>query len=140
MRPTPVQVAPPDTTASRTSTPAASAPPQRSPAPATSPTASPPARTDPPTSAPAKPAASPTSPTGPCWRLQVAAPAEREKAQSRFDAAQSLLLVPMVIEREAGLYKVRTRDCMTREAADALRRRATDSGFDGSFLIRGTAK
>jgi hypothetical protein len=68
--------------------------------------------------------------------LQVAAPAERDKASSRHDAAQSLLLVPMVIERESGLYKVRSRDCMTRAAADALRRRAIDSGFAGSFVIR----
>jgi hypothetical protein len=52
-------------------------------------------------------------------------------------AAQSLLLVPMVIEREKGLWKVRTRDCQSREAADALRRRAIESGFEGAFIVKG---
>jgi hypothetical protein len=101
----------------------------------------PPAASSPPaTSAPASPeppAAPPRDPNEPCWRLQVAAPAERDKADSRMAAAQSLLLVPMVIERERGLYKVRTRDCQSREAADALRRRAIESGFDGAFIVKG---
>lgn len=139
MRPAPVQVAPPDTAASRAvaSPPSATPPPPVSSPPVTPP-ASPPAREAPPASTPTQPPATSGSPSGGCWRLQVAAPAERDKAQSRHDAAQSLLLVPMVIERESGLWKVRTRDCMPREAADALRRRATDSGFEGSFVIRAT--
>ena len=88
---------------------------------------------------PMKPAVPPGSsaprPNEPCWRLQVAAPAEKPKAESRRDAAQSLLLVPFSITFEKGLYKVRTRDCMTRTAADALKRRATDSGFEGVFVV-----
>lgn len=98
----------------------------------------------PPVSAPAvvepvKPVVTPPSPAPrpgePCWRLQVAAPAEKPKAESRRDAAQSLLTVPFTIEFEKGLYKVRTRDCLTRDAGDALKRRAADSGFEGVFLV-----
>jgi hypothetical protein len=91
-----------------------------------------------PTTEPAQPAAAATAtppPSGECWRGQVAAPEEQEKANSRSAAAQSLLMVDMVITYEKGLYKVRTRDCMTREAADVLRKRAVESGFDGSFLL-----
>lgn len=71
-----------------------------------------------------------------CWRLQVAAPAEREKAVAMQSAAKSLLLVPMVIVREAGRYKVRSEACLPRAAADALRDRAVASGFNGVFLVR----
>ena len=85
----------------------------------------------------------PTSPAQPsvaepdtCWRLQVAAPAERAKAVSMQSAASSLLLVPMVIVREAGRYKVRSEECLPRAAADALRDRAVASGFNGVFLVR----
>jgi hypothetical protein len=77
---------------------------------------------------------------GPCWRVQVAAPATREEAESRHAAAQSLLLVEMVIEPEKGLFKVRTRSCLPREAASAVKQRALDSGFDGSFLVDTAAK
>jgi hypothetical protein len=72
-----------------------------------------------------------------CWRVQIAAPADRAKAQRYLQAGQSQLLVPLVIEKERGLYKVRTRDCLDRQAADVLRRRALDAGFAGVFRIRG---
>ncbi len=89
----------------------------------------------------ATPASAPrTAAAGECWRLQVAAPVEQAMAASRRDAAQSLLVVPMVIELERGLYKVRTHDCMTRAAADALKLRATDSGFEGAFVVNTAAK
>ena len=109
-------------------------------APAESTASRPATRTPPPATAPAKPSAPPTAAhTGDCWRLQVAAPAERDKADSRLAAAESLLLVSMVIEREKGLFKVRTRDCLSRDAADALKKRATESGFAGSFVLKGAA-
>lgn len=69
------------------------------------------------------------------WCVQVAAPEDMAKAESRRDAAQSLLLLPFVIETEKGLHKVRTRDAWTREAADAIRQRAIGSGFEGVFLV-----
>ena len=101
-----------------------------------------PATTPPPmTVEPAKPSApaSDKPPAGECWRLQVAAPLEKAKAESRRAAAQSLLLVPMVIEFEKDLYKVRTHDCMTNAAAESLKKRAEDSGFDGSFVLNAAA-
>lgn len=120
LRSAPVTVAP-ETTATR-------------PPPATS--APPPAQTAPGSPTPVSP---PPPASGECWRVQVAAPATREEADSRMSAAQSLLLVPMVVEREKGLHKVRTRDCLSREAADGIRRRAIDSGFAGSFVVKGSA-
>jgi hypothetical protein len=90
------------------------------------------------TTPPAGATATPTAPTE-CWRVQVSAPDDKAMADSRSEAAQSLLLVPMTITFEKGLYKVRTRDCMTRDAADALKQRAQESGFTGAFLINGSA-
>ena len=72
-----------------------------------------------------------------CWRVQIAAPAEREKAERYLEAGRSQLLVPLQIEHEQGLYKVRTRDCMSGSVADGLRRRALDAGFSGAFRFRG---
>jgi len=90
-------------------------------------------------SASSTPAASPTSP---CWRLQVGAPleSEKDKADSRLEAAQSLLMAPFTIVPEKGYLKIRTRDCMTRETADALKKRAVDSGFSDAFLVDTSAK
>src|SRR5262249_17849156 len=101
-------------------------------APATPPPPStpPPALTQPPPSTPARPAAPDT-----CWVLQVAAPPERARAEQMRAAAESQLLIPMTIEHEAKRYKVRTRDCMSREAADRLRGRAVSSGFSGAFRV-----
>jgi hypothetical protein len=46
-----------------------------------------------------------------------------------------VLLVPFVVEHEGTRYKVRNRECLTRGAADQLRRRAEDSGFEGAFHV-----
>ena len=70
-----------------------------------------------------------------CWRLQVAAPPSKQEADLRRQAAESVLLVPFVVEHEKQRYKVRNRDCLTRDAADRLRRRAIQSGFSGSFPV-----
>jgi len=90
--------------------------------------ASPPAA-PPPAVAPAAAASSSDS----CWRVQVAAPPDRERAHRMAQVAQSQLGVPFVIEHEGGLDKVRTRDCFSAGTAAALRNRAVASGFDGSF-------
>ena len=73
--------------------------------------------------------------SGPCWRVQVAAPTDKAEAEAKRKAAESLLLVPMVIDTESKLHKVRTRDCYARDAADRLRERAVSSGFDGAFPL-----
>ena len=69
------------------------------------------------------------SPPDTCWRVQIGAPKLRAQGESLRAASESLLLVPMVVEHEAGLYKVRVRDCMARAAADAMKRRAVQTGF-----------
>jgi hypothetical protein len=73
-----------------------------------------------------------TSPDS-CWGVQVSAPPEKERADRLADAARSQLLIAMVVEKEAGLYKVRTRDCYSGPVAEDLRRRAVASGFEGAF-------
>lgn len=80
-------------------------------------------------------AAAPAAPDT-CWRIQVGAPSERAKGKSLRDAAESLLMVPMIVDHEAGRYKVRSRDCLSHTAAESLRERANASGFKGVFLVR----
>src|SRR5439155_538422 len=103
-----------DTSAAATSAPAGGAPSTGTTAPATSSEGSAPNA-----SSPMEPAAAATSAPatgkGPCWRVQVAAPVERAEADSRLQAAQSLLVVPMAIVVEKGFFKVRTLECLTRE-------------------------
>jgi hypothetical protein len=85
---------------------------------------------------PPSPPPPPPPPPDTCWRVQFAAPSERVRAEALRDAAQSLLVTPVVIELEASRWKVRTRDCLARLAAESLRRRALDSGLAGAFLVR----
>jgi hypothetical protein len=70
-----------------------------------------------------------------CWRIQIAAPTEKDEATLKRQAAESVLLVPFVIEQEKTRYKVRSRECLSRDVADKLRRRALQSGFDGAFPV-----
>jgi len=75
-----------------------------------------------------------------CWRVQVGAPREKAQAARRRDVAISQLLVPFVVEHEKGRYKVRSRDCMDRAAAVALKDRARHSGFSGVYVIAAPRK
>jgi len=137
--------APPDTTAADTTgvpTPAPTAPlgegpegPRRNPAAADSAASAPPPAAPPAATPPAAlPAAADT-----CWRLQIGAFAERTVAESHRSAAVSQLLVAMTIESDHGRWKIRSSDCLTHVAADALRARALESGFRDAFLIRMSA-
>jgi hypothetical protein len=72
--------------------------------------------------------------------VQVGAPPEKAKAEALEAVASSQMLTPFVIELEKKRYKVRTRDCMDRAAADALRARAERSGFKGVFVVRAPVK
>lgn len=85
----------------------------------------------------APPPAAGATPSRPdtCWRVQVGAPATAEEAEQRRAAAQSLLVVGFTVEAGGGLFKVRTRECVPRGTALALRDRAIDSGFAGAFPI-----
>jgi hypothetical protein len=98
-------------------------------APAAAPAATPVA-----TPAPAAPPAS-SAAADTCWRVQIAAPLERDKGDAMREMAQSQLVTPMVVDVEAGRYKVRSRECLPRAAAAALRDRALASGFKGVFLV-----
>jgi hypothetical protein len=75
-----------------------------------------------------------------CWRIQIGAPPEQPKAQALMDLATSQLLTPFVIELDRKRYKVRSRDCMERAAANALRERAQRTGFEGAFVIKAPAQ
>jgi len=88
--------------------------------------------TEAPRATPGSAAPHPLAPAA-CWRVQVAAPVKRDEAVKKRSAAESLLLVPMVIERDQGLWKIRTRDCFERPIADQVRARAQGSGFAGAF-------
>jgi hypothetical protein len=68
--------------------------------------------------------------------VQVGAPAQAARARSLRAAAQSLLLAPMVELHEGNRWKVRSRECFGRAAAESLRDRAIASGFNGVFLVR----
>ncbi len=56
------------------------------------------------------------------------------------EAARSQLGIAIVVEREAGLYKVRTRDCFPAMVADQLKRRAIATGFEGAFRFMKKAR
>lgn len=71
-----------------------------------------------------------------CWRVQIAAPSDAEQGKAMREAGESQLMVPMAVEHEGGRYKVRSKDCLSRAAADKLRARANDSGFQGAFVVR----
>jgi len=85
---------------------------------------------------PPAPGAGAPAVTDTCWRVQIAASAERAKSERYLEAGRSQLLAPLQIEDERGLFKVRTRDCLSGSTADGLRRRALDAGFDGAFRFR----
>lgn len=71
-----------------------------------------------------------------CWRVQFAAPDTKERGDAVRAAAESQLQMPVVIEVEKKLYKVRTRDCMTRANADRVAARADAAGFDGAYRFQ----
>ena len=70
-----------------------------------------------------------------CWRIQVGAPTEKKEADLKREAAESVLLEKFEIVHEKQRYKVRNHECLTRDAADRLRRRALQSGFSGAFPV-----
>ncbi|HEV2105778.1 MAG TPA: SPOR domain-containing protein, partial [Candidatus Eisenbacteria bacterium] len=80
------------------------------------------------------PAAAPAAPDT-CFRVQIGAPSARARGKRLRDASESLLVAPMVVDHDRGRWKVRTRDCLSRAAAEALRARALASGFRGAFVL-----
>ena len=90
-----------------------------------------------PAAPPPPPPAAPPAKAEPdsCWRIQIAAPTASKEADLKRQAAESVLLVPFEIEPGKTRFKVRSRDCLSRQAADRLRGRAIGSGFAGAFLV-----
>src|SRR5206468_1365373 len=129
VRPPPTATPPADTAASQPSPPSGVSEGSR-PAPSPLAVSSPPARP-----APGSPRGSAASDT--CWRVQVGAPTQREKAERLREAAESQLLAPMAIEREKGLFKVRSSSCLDRVAAQRLKERAVAAGFTRAFRFAG---
>ena len=84
----------------------------------------------------------PTSPppSGECWRVQVSASTTRANADRARSTAESVLMVPMVVEQEGAYFKNRTRDCLDRDSADRLKARAVAGGFTGAFRLAGAAR
>ena len=90
-----------------------------------------------PASAPSKQAKRASGPTAgeDCFRLQVGAPTDPRKAESLRKAAESQLDLRFQVKKSRGLYKIRSRDCLGREAVDHLRARARAAGFRGVFAV-----
>jgi hypothetical protein len=76
-----------------------------------------------------------SSGSGPCYKLQVGAPSESAKAAQLRLAATSQLELEFDILKIRGLYKVRSRDCLSRGSVDRLRERALAAGFHGVFAV-----
>jgi len=81
-----------------------------------------------------------TAPSDTCWRVQIAARKDKPTAENLRNAAHSQLMINFVVDHERGMYKVRSRDCTAKTPAEALRSRALQSGFKGTFLSPVPAK
>ncbi|MBI1798491.1 MAG: hypothetical protein HYR73_02265, partial [Candidatus Eisenbacteria bacterium] len=87
----------------------------------------------------------PTSPavaasSEPCFRLQVGAPSDPHQADGLRRAAASQLEIAFDVVHVKSLYKVRSHDCVSRNAVDHLRDRAIGAGFHGVFAVAEGAK
>jgi hypothetical protein len=71
-----------------------------------------------------------------CFRLQIGAPADSRKAEGLRKAAASQLDLAFDVVHTHGLYKVRSHECLNREAVDHLRARAVSAGFRGVFAVK----
>jgi hypothetical protein len=86
-----------------------------------------------------KSAAPAMAPGTPCFKLQVGAPTDAKKADGLKRAASSQLELEFDVAHVKTLYKVRTHDCFSREAVDALKARAIGAGFQGVFAVATTS-
>ena len=69
------------------------------------------------------------------YRVQLFATSKRELAEERADEFRQLFDENVYVEFEGILYKVRVGDCLGRDDADALRRRAVGLGLEGVFIV-----
>ena len=69
------------------------------------------------------------------WRVQLAASSERDDADRLAREARSRLGVPVYVDFEAPLYKIRAGDYIDRAEALRLRDRARANGYDGAWVV-----
>lgn len=69
------------------------------------------------------------------YRVQVGAFADRNQARTRADELRQRFTEPVYVVHEGLLYKVQIGDFVSRDRADAARRKAIDLGLSGSFVV-----
>jgi len=77
---------------------------------------------------------------GECFRIQVGTSSDRKRADALRQAAESQLEIAFQVVKSEAKYKVRSRDCFGRDAADHLKERAKSAGFSGVFAVKQGAK
>jgi cell division septation protein DedD len=69
------------------------------------------------------------------YRVQVAAYTQTDPAERRAAELRSLFGEPVYIVHEGLLYKIQVGDFVSRDRAQAIRRKAIDLGLDGAFVV-----
>jgi len=73
--------------------------------------------------------------TRPGFRVQLFATTDPALAQARAAELRELFEEEVYVESEGLLYKVRVGDCLSRDEASELRRRALGLGLEGAFIV-----
>lgn len=81
---------------------------------------------------PPAPSAEPKHVSG--YRVQLYASREPDRARDFAESVRESFEEPIYVEYLEPYYKVRVGDCLTRESAQDLLRRAKDSGFDQAWI------
>jgi len=69
------------------------------------------------------------------YRIQLFATADGRLAQQRAAEYRDLFAEAIYVRQEGVLYKVQVGDCISRDEAEALRRRARALGYEGAFIV-----
>lgn len=69
------------------------------------------------------------------YRVQLFATSNENLARGRAAEVQNLFEEKAYVEFEGLLYKVRVGDCLSRDEAAALRRKAIGLGHEGAFIV-----
>lgn len=78
------------------------------------------------------------SPTSPGYRIQVFASGSAEKAEEVRHAVEARLGTPAYVEVEAGVFKVRVGNCVSREQAQALLDKVRSAGYQDAWIANTT--
>jgi cell division septation protein DedD len=69
------------------------------------------------------------------YRVQLFASSSEAVARQRADEFARVFAEPVYLDYEGLLYKVRVGDFVSRDEAEALRRRVAEAGYDGAFVV-----